>query len=195
MSLFRKPKMNLRLAVPAVLAATSVVGATPVLGATPEQCARIADDARRLACYDAVFRPHDTPVTAEDVAGTAEDVAGTAEDVANPTDVPSVPVPSQPAAAPAPSEAPTGLGAEDVRAREPRSDQQPQPVRAHIAAIEVRAYGRLVFELDNGQAWQQIEADGRYFRVGAEVTVERAGLSGYRLIAENGVSTRVSRVR
>lgn len=154
----------------------TILGPTTALSAIPEQCAAITDDSARLACDDDVFRPVD--------AGETADASPEAR----------VPPPDRAASAP-PSDSAATLGAEDLSRRVSTDDAPAQSVEARIASIDVMAYGRLIFELDNGQAWRQIEADGRHFSVGAQVTVRRAGLSGYRLIAANGVSTRVSRIR
>jgi hypothetical protein len=189
------------------------------LARTPEYCALIAQDAKRLACYDALFRPAgaaQAPLAeapAEPPAPAAAPPVAPAQRAAEPTPADTAVSETSPVAeAPPVSEAPpvaetsaataaakdAAFGAEDVpKAKQPRESKasRDDEITATITDIQIMAFGKKRFVLDNGQTWQQIEADRRHFKVGSGVTIERAGLSGYRLIADNGISTRVSRIQ
>ena len=71
----------------------------------------------------------------------------------------------------------------------------PNSITARIRDVQTKAYGSLVFELDNGQVWQQIDSRRTTIRKTDEVTIETA-LSGSFMMRKSsgGSSIRVRRI-
>ena len=67
---------------------------------------------------------------------------------------------------------------------------------ATVTSISAKPRGELVVTLDNGQVWEEI-ATGSTIKLkpGDPVTIEAGTLRSYFLVAPNGRSSRVSRVR
>ncbi|GAB4524608.1 MAG: hypothetical protein Kow00133_12880 [Amphiplicatus sp.] len=90
-----------------------------------------------------------------------------------------------------PNDAPTGLGAQQVLARQqdgshaPHSKQEKQTVEARLEDFAVNRNGDIVFFLDNGQIWRQKQADSNTLRLSRKksysVSVSEGLFSGYRL--------------
>lgn len=163
---------------------------------TAEQCAYVEERQARLACYDAIFRAPQSnkpAAPAAPPAGTAN--AGSAPDVDETPAAPAVAVVVETPAAPSQPAGDAKFGREDVIQNDPTQDTRLPQIEARITDIATLAFGKRQFTLDNGQVWRQIEADRKRFRESTGVTIKRAGLGSYILTTENGVSTRVSRVR
>jgi hypothetical protein len=184
---------------------------------TAAQCAYVEERQARLACYDEIFRapqakPTAPPATPATPAAEAADAPVHTESVAEPVleSAPAVVAESPvaaatpvvvatPAAAPQPTrEAQSGreaeFGQEDVIINDPAQDDRLRQIEAHITEIKTLAFGKRQFTLDNGQVWRQIEFDRKRFKADTGVMIKRAGLGSYILLAENGVSTRVTRI-
>jgi hypothetical protein len=185
---------------------------------TAEQCAYVEERQARLACYDEIFRAPQAKPTAPPAAlappeAEAAEAPVHTESVAEPVpESPPAVVAESPVAAatpivvqtPAPApqpmrEAQSGreaeFGQEGVINNDPAKDDRLRQIEAHITGIKTLAFGKRQFTLDNGQVWRQIESDRKRFRADTGVMIKRAGLGSYILLAENGVSTRVTRIR
>jgi hypothetical protein len=131
-------------------------------------CASERDDARRLRCFDAV------------VADLR-------------------PAASAPTAAPAPMPAPVvsredKFGARGDLDREKREELQ--EITGKVAEVGFRPHGELVITLDNGQVWAERTANSKVrVKVGDTVKIESGALGSFTLIAPNGRSSKVARVR
>lgn len=125
-----------------------------------------ADD--RLSCYDqlADWQPDEVPQLEKPAAQAAESAA------------------IVPASA---TDAEFGRSADKPKA--------PNSITARVHDIQTRAYGSLVFELDNGQVWQQVDSKRTTIRKTDEVTIETA-LSGSFMMRKSsgGSSIRVRRI-
>ena len=69
-------------------------------------------------------------------------------------------------------------------------------ITAIVTAVRAKPYGELVITLDNDQVWTEI-ATGSKIRIkaGDSVKIETGALGSYSVIAPNGRSSKVSRVR
>jgi biotin carboxyl carrier protein len=143
-------------------------------------CAKEMDDARRLRCFDAV------------VADLRRAPAARAAAVAAPA---SAPQPAAPAPAPAPSvsreEKFGARGDLDAERREELKE-----ITAKVTEIAARPHGELVVTLDNGQVWAERAASSKIkVKAGDTVKIESGALGSFVLIAPNGRSSKVARVR
>jgi hypothetical protein len=160
----------------------------PLSGVAAEQshpCSAIDDASQRLACYDAAFgRPAAattvsiTPAPALAPAATATATATAAVD----------PVAQQ--------RAEFGLSDAAKKARDPQQSTQAESITDTLAELGQRPTGELVFNLQNGQVWLQIEADTRTrVKAGDTVTIRKGALGSFLLVGPDRVSVRVRRAR
>lgn len=136
-------------------------------------CAAERDDARRLACFDAAVSQ----------------------------------AKAQPAASqPPPVAAPTLLSKEEkfgLRGdlKQEKAKQAPElaelkELQASVTKVAAKPYGELVLTLDNGQVWYEIQTNtGVRVKVGDPVVIKAGALNSFILVAPNGRSSKVSRVR
>jgi hypothetical protein len=163
----------------ALLAACSVMTAAAQAASGPRHdCARVTDDAARLACYDQAFgRPAQPPPPAAPA----------------PTAVPE----AQPAEAPVATGEEFGFKRGEIE-RAKNEDEKPpalDSITAKVTEVESRR-GQFTATLDNGQVWSQIEINSKVqLEAGDTVTVRRAVFGSYLLTGPQGVATRVRRVR
>ena len=149
------------------------------------RCSAIDDASQRLACYDAAFgRPAAattvsiTPTPALAPAATATATATAAVD----------PVAQQ--------RAEFGLSDAAKKARDPQQSAQAESITDTLAELGRRPTGELVFSLQNGQVWLQIEADTRTrVKAGDTVTIRKGALGSFLLVGPDRVSVRVRRAR
>ena len=158
-------------------------------------CAAEADDERRLACFDALaagLRDPRPPAATAPVPPTAASAAPVAPTVA----------PSAAAAAAAgaqPSQAGTRSPEDRFGLRDDRKEQKKgelTELSATATATSAKPRGELVITLDNGQVWGEI-APGSKIKVkpGDPVKIEAGTLGSFILIAPNGRSSKVTRIR
>lgn len=83
---------------------------------------------------------------------------------------------------------PTGLGAERVKLRTAKAENQkdePEEIKAAIVRADRSRSGTYTFHLDNGQVWRQKSSDAARVRLSKKrtytVTIQKGLLSGYRL--------------
>jgi len=159
------------------------------------QCAAVADEHERLACYDRLApqaaqvlaqmppTPHEGPPTAEEQKSWfGFDFGGlfgnSPSRQTTPDKFGSENLPKPP---PAPGEAPPAAPIESVTAK--------------VTDFAYTPYGKFVIFLDSGQVWRQIEgdADRADFSKGVAVTISRGGLGSYSLTI--GDSEKLYKVR
>ena len=148
-----------------------------------QECATIESASERLACFDAQYGKSKESVRAAPPTGDDVDknksaaAAGTA------------------AATTAVDKSATSTD-DDFGFTKPKQETEGESLTSGISAVSKDAYRRLVFELDNGQVWRQIEYK-RFTADAGDVTVIRHGSFGsYKLYIEGTKPwTRVRRVR
>jgi hypothetical protein len=154
-----------------------------VLAAEPShRCAGQAEDAQRLACYDAAFGKPRATATGSSV----------------PTPTPAV------AATPAPVSAavrPVELPAAPVKNQKPDSRKDvaapnPTKVDSSIASLRRLRDNRYELTLANGEVWAQVEADPRAeMTAGDAITIRPALMGSFMMVTASGLRTRVKRVK
>lgn len=144
------------------------------------ECAKIADPTARLACYDNNIR-----------------TAG-----ANPNSIPGQMARPSGGGAVANPNAPSGFGADDLRARSPeRFDPNrngPTEISSTIAAVKQRQPGIYLVTLSSGAQWLFTEGVGRSFtppRKGETVRVERGALGSYLMVVGKQQGVKVTRIK
>jgi len=134
-------------------------------------CAAEKDDARRLACFDAAV-------------GQAQAATGNT--------TPAV------AAAPLSKEEKFGLRGElkQEKAQKVPELQELEQLQAHVTSVYSKPHGELVVTLENGQVWTEIQTNsGARVKAGEQITIKPGALGSFLLVAPNGRSTKVTRVR
>jgi hypothetical protein len=172
--------MNRSIVMVALAVALSGMGFSPAITAESTTdallaCADQPDDARRLRCFDAVVAELRTAPAA-------------------PPSAPSPVAPPQPSAR-APAVSPEDkFGARgDV---DPDKADELKEITATVTAIGAKPYGELVITLDNGQVWAERAPGSKIkLKTGDSVKIEAGELGSFRLIAPNGRSSKVARVR
>ena len=185
------------MAAPFIVSA--LIAANVSLAADARDCVAIPDDARRLACYDSAFGRGSAaapgasgiPATAASTVSAAPPAAAPATAAASTSAAPAAPILVDPVAE-------FGLSESQKRAQNPEraKDVSPDSITAKVAEVGRQPTGGLVVTLENGQVWAQSESLSKA-RVapGDEVTIRKATLGSYMLVAPNKVSMRVRRVR
>jgi superfamily I DNA and RNA helicase len=65
-----------------------------------------------------------------------------------------------------------------------------------VTELGTRPHGELLVTLDNGHVWAEIGTSSKIkLKVGDTVKIERGSLGSFLLVAPNGRSSRVTRVR
>jgi hypothetical protein len=136
-------------------------------------CANESDDAQRLRCFDAVvvgLRKAPAPVAPAAAAAVVP-----------------------PPAVPAPT-AEQKFGARgDIK---PDKHEVLSELTGTVTALGTKPHGELIVTLDNGQVWAEITANSRIkLKTGDTVKIERGALGSYSLVAPNGRSSKVARIR
>jgi hypothetical protein len=184
------------------LCAASVIGlcgvtAGAVAAGDPKSCATIADDAARLACYDAAVGR--TPSKAAAATPPAQQVSRAAPPAVAAAPVAAAPVVAAPTPAPKDPVSEFGLSESAKAARDPVKQAEaaaaPQSVSARVISVRWRKYGEFVVTLDNGQVWAQIEPmPSAIVKVGDVVTVKKALFGSYTLVTAGKIGTKVRRL-
>lgn len=91
-----------------------------------------------------------------------------------------------------------GLTEAAKRARDPEKakEEMPESITEKVTSVGHRPTGELVVTLANGQVWLQIESGSRA-KVGAgqTVTIKKASLGSYLMVAPDRIATRVRRIK
>ena len=157
--------------------ATALVTAGPAHAVAPATtaeflaCGAEKNDAQRLACFDA-----------------AVDRARA---------VPANPAPAV-VAAPLSQEEKFGLRGElkQEKAQKVPELQELEQLQAQVTSVSSKPHGELVVTLENGQVWTEIQtSSGARVKAGERVTIKAGALGSFLLVAPNGRSTKVTRVR
>ncbi len=154
-------------------------------------CAAIARDADRLACYDAAVADSSSEARAASERRARESARIAAEEAAV-----AAAAAKQKAEADAIAEAAArkeAFGAEAVASRPERFQAPPgqiQQIDAVVTEVLTNRSGLGVFLLDNGQIWRQADTDSLpNVRTGEKVTIKRALLGGYDMTFERSHRT------
>jgi predicted Abi (CAAX) family protease len=109
--------------------------------------------------------------------------------------IPSAPQPAAPPPTPAASVSrEEKFGARGDLDRERREGLK--EITAKVTEVGARPHGELVVTLDNGQVWAERAASSKIkVKVGDTVKIESGALGSFVLIAPNGRSSKVARVR
>jgi len=178
--------ITLRSALAALLCLTFNVPtmATP-LPAEILDCAAVARDADRLACYDRVVANSSAEARAAAEKRRVESERIAAEEAAVAAAAAAAAATAQAeAAAAAKREA---FGAEAIPSRSAdraaATADEVQTVSSTITEVLTNRAGLSVFVLDNGQIWRQLDSSGGLpnIRTGDAVEINRAMLGGYRM--------------
>jgi hypothetical protein len=142
------------------------------------RCAQVADSLQRLVCFDRAIAPAATaPVAAAPAAAPAA----------------ATPLPANQATPPAPA-----LGDESVRRKvRARAESAPTRLTAAVSAMKELRPGVFRLTLDNGQVWEQAEAESLFsVKVGDSVQIDKGKLGGYQMArVSNGRSGWVRVIR
>lgn len=172
----------------------AIAAGVPAASAATHPCAAVADDAQRLACYDAAFERPSPPVavTASKAESPSPARAATPAQAALPT---QAALPAQ--AAPTATADDFGLTEHAKRSLDPDPEKRkPASLTAGVTAVTRGRDTRFVLTLDNGQVWRQIETLSQArVSVGDTVTIREASLGSFLLVTSNRIATRVRRVR
>jgi translation initiation factor IF-1 len=172
--------MNRWVVSAAVAAVFSSPGLLPAAAAEDANeallgCASEKDDARRLRCFDAVVGS-----LRRAAAAPSASVAAT---------------PSAPPATPPPAVSrEEKFGARGDLDKEKREELK--EITGKVTEVGALPYGELVITLDNGQVWAERTANSKVkVKVGDTVKIEAGALGSFTLVAPNGRSSKVARVR
>jgi hypothetical protein len=173
--------------------------ALPALAAEPQRCSTVVDDAARLACYDAVFgAPTPLPRQAAPAGAAATATAVVATPATAPAAAAAVTGTAVAAAAPLPTqEEQFGLAPAQVKKKDepPAVPVGPESIESVLRELTRRRTGELIYTLENGQRWIQVEADTEgKLAPGAVVTIRKASMGSYKLVS-GSVATRVRRIQ
>jgi len=140
-----------------------------------DSCAQITDDKERLACFDREF------ALQKDRKQTG------------------APAPASPPAPQLSPEQAMGLTPGKIlQLQRSPSGTDFKELTARIQGVSSNASGHAVFMLDNGQVWQQVEADSKFaVRPGDSVRISKAVLGSFfmSVSANAHMNTRVSRAQ
>jgi hypothetical protein len=152
-------------------------------------CSAIQQDSNRLACFDREIARH------KSVSGA----------VASTQVTPAQAVPAAPPVAITPPENPkakedefgvTGQLARKRKEAEAKTKASLVELRSAVVKVRTKAYGEHVFELDNGQVWEEIEKKNALnIKQGEQVRITQGAIGSFFLLADSGATTRVRRVR
>jgi hypothetical protein len=213
--------LNLALSAAAWAAADPPLGALLACRSIPDTAARLACFDRESASI-ASATSHSSALTQNSSGGAASSapaapassLAAPARSATPPDVAPAAAATASgaPAAANAPSAAANastppaaldpvatfGLPLQTIAARENAAGLRKkdlQSITAHIARISSGSSGRMVFDLDNHQAWQQIGSEGDLMaKPGDEVKIWRGMLGSFWLQASTGRGCKVTRL-
>jgi hypothetical protein len=178
-------------------AALILLAATAAAGPSNDdmaRCAVIPASDSRLACYDALaHRPADKlpSAAAKRTPAPAAAPAPTPTTAPAPTTVAATPV-QAPVSAAAIAADPKNFGL--TPAQQHIADLGPKSIAAHISIVSSDQLGRTLVVLDSGETWTVMDNDGR-LSSGDAVTIKRAALGSFLMMAPSNHSYRVRRVK
>jgi hypothetical protein len=192
-----------RLVTRLIMSGVAMMFALPAQTAEPQRCATIVEDSARLACYDAVFGAPTRPAAASASEAVPVSAAATAP-APSPVVAPVVAAGAVAGAAAGTTAAGSanmedqfGLAPAQVKkkAEPPAEPVAPESIESVLKELTRRRTGELIYTLENGQRWIQVEADtdGK-LAPGAAVTIRKASMGSYKLVS-GSVATRVRRIQ
>lgn len=158
-------------------------------------CRGLADDAARLACYDAAVDRSRNNSAGRPAAASQQATAA----------APAEPAPTVIAATAAGAAATTSqIDQEDLFGKSgdelqrtveaATGSEQLDNLTATVTKLQKFGYDKVLITLDNGQVWKQVDASSLRLRVGDAVDIERASLGSFMLRKQGSKrSMRVSR--
>jgi len=180
------------------LLAGSALAALPPHGELAEllACRSVVRGAARLQCFDRTSAALAHAATPEDAATPSNGAPSAAGASSSPT------------AAEATSSRGTdldphrtfGLSSEAILAREVRSGVRRKSIRsitARVTGVGTTSDGRMIYDLDDGQTWRELVADGEAppIRSGERVQISRGWLDSYWLETPSCRGCKVERLR
>ena len=166
-----------------------------------QRCAGLATDDQKLACFESIVsagRVEPDPAAAPAAEPAPEPVAAPAAELAPAAIVETAPEPA-PEASPA-AAAPAAASAEDFGREhlETVEEARSETLAATVVDVTETRHDELVFHLDNGQVWQQMEK--RYYPYPRnqqfDITITQGMLGEYQLrVGGEGRKVTVKRVR
>ncbi|NVJ50211.1 MAG: hypothetical protein HWE13_09100 [Gammaproteobacteria bacterium] len=176
-----------------LVASSSITSAVTV-----DDCVKITNDQKRLACYDAVFLPHAQATKVEDKVPAAKADAAERKTVAAPKPVTPV-VPETPkvvtkSATPEPKDSDKVVS----MTKEELFGLEDQVAELSVNKLESTLTGEfkywkkgMTISLDNGQQWEITERRSLYHRVtNPKISIEKGSLGSFYLSIE-GINSRL----
>jgi len=167
----------------------------------PEAPSAAAASAPAMAAASPAALPPTAPAAATPAAGAAPSTAAVAATAPTPTATSPTGAAPANAAGSAPPLDPTatfGLPSQTIAERETAAGLRKkdlQSITAHIARISSPSSGRMVFDLDNHQVWQEVASEGDLMaKPGDEVKIWRGMLGSFWLQASTGRGCKVARL-
>lgn len=172
------------------------------LGDRIRACAEMADDTRRLACFD---READVlSDTGEEVRAATEPTSAVVAETAAGEEVRAATEATQNvvgetavrAAADSNSVDEFGMTPELVRSKpEMEVETELREISAKAVKVTRRPRGELTITLDNGQTWTEKDAEyGFRVKVGDTVVIKKGNMGGYRMVGRGRRSSQVRRI-
>lgn len=185
-----------------LLALIAFLGASPVLAdSLPAAavgsllaCRAIAAQASRLRCFDRtsaiLARAAESAPPPAASAGAATTADSSSAGAASTKPAVSHPSPQQT----------FGLSAETILAHEVAAGKRPgsiSSITARISALRPGPDGRVIYQLDDGQTWEELQINGYApdVKAGDRVQISRGWLDSYWLQAPSGRGCKVRRLR
>lgn len=138
-------------------------GGAQVFAADPATCRAIADDAERLACYDALGGKTEPPAPPAAPAPVEEPEAEPMPESEPVLEVEPAPEPPAQTETAEPPPVPEDLGAEALPDK-PGEEKEPEKFAATVTRCGETVDGRYLFYFENGQVWKQANDKRLYFR-------------------------------
>ncbi len=171
--------------------------------ANMRRCASEQEDARRLSCYDREIRPASARSAAVGPAvsspagsgGAGVAGAGAAAPVAAAAAGAAPPAPAS-AGSTAPAQAaPSGGQSASLSSGGPNQPVEINKLTSRVAAVARKPQGQAIITLDNGQVWEQTDADAQPLpKSGDPITIQHGMLGGFYLLS-SASAFRVQRVK
>ena len=155
------------------------------------QCRAIRDTNERLACFDreSAVLDDETSVTSRvvDIASATSPTESAAKGTASPVTPVARLTPTEKFGLP-----PATIVARDVQPGQPTEIPE---LRARVMGLALQDDGRVVFNLDNGQAWRELTPAGDLLlKLGDTVRLVRGAFGSFRIKTATGRDCKVTRV-
>lgn len=183
-----------------------------------ETCQQIKHATDRLACYDGLYPPFEQPKTPPPpetnpvVTAPSREVPPPSPSSTHPKERTSAQIHDRvdrtnpkaggatenPAPPPRPTVTPTTPETEETfgySVKPEKTTTKLKQISATVTAVNRKwPDNRYVYDLDNGQRWEQTKTQRTTIRKGDRITIKKGRLGGYLIANERGASARVTRV-